>query len=439
MACVFLLAACGARGEDVSQTNLMETLVSTNSYARLSAVKELEAQRGQVVGKLMAILDSTNSDDVKMDAVMVLGAYRAEEAIPFLMDHLDRETKAYLSAADIYGAQMMNVWGNNEFEVEPVSGALCQIGLPAIRALLSRIEETDDAKIARKCVQICYNIEGPEMTKIRLEDLLTMNDEKRKRARIESALADEEEIVASRTKNYTIAIPTNFDNFAKLPITNKNAIVWELHDGGMPGYWWGLPNQKRICRDLLLNDGYSSITNNPNAANWTVDAIDMAEKQGWTDLNPLIEKIYEKPRSIWLFERAFRYFRTQSGKPISTNLLAAVETLRSGGQYRYSQNDKQLIVSDEQLAAAKKLLLQEPDKEAVLVYLLENAGGNGGKGASDRGRKAVADVLGSLDRAAVIQQLRQDAPSGGRKFYLEQSYLEWVTNNLGNSLESGNH
>ena len=337
---------------------------------------------------------------------------------------------------------MMNVWGNNEFEVEPVSGALRQIGLPAIRALLSRIEETDDAKIARKCVQICDNIEGPEMTKIRLEDLLKMNDEKRKRARIESALADEEEIVASRTKNYTIAIPTNFDNFAEAADDkDKNAIVWELDDLNLwePGHGWGLPNQKPICRDLLLNDGYSSITNNPNAANWTVDAIDMAEKQGWTDLNPLIEKIYEKPRSIWLFERAFRYFRAQSGKPVSTNLLAAVETLGSGGQYLYSENGKKLIVSDEQLAAAKTILLQEPDKEAVLVYLLEIAGGNGGKGASDRGRKAVADVLGSLDRAAVIQQLRQDAPSGGRTFYLEQSYLEWVTNHLGNSLESGNH
>ena len=145
-----------------------------------------------MIEDLMAILNSTNSDEVKMDAVVVLGEYRADEAIPFLMDHLDRETKAYLSTAYILGTQMMNVWGNNEFEVEPVSGALCQIGLPAIRALLSRIEETDDAKIARKCVQICYNIEGPEMTKIRLEDLLKMNDEKRKRARIESALADEE-------------------------------------------------------------------------------------------------------------------------------------------------------------------------------------------------------------------------------------------------------
>ena len=101
MACVFLLAACGARGEDVTQTNLMESLVSTNSHARLSAAEELDAQRRRLVGKLMAILDSTNSDEVKMDAVVVLGEYRAVEAIPFLMDHLDRETKVYQSAADI--------------------------------------------------------------------------------------------------------------------------------------------------------------------------------------------------------------------------------------------------------------------------------------------------------------------------------------------------
>ena len=57
MACIFLLAACGARGEDASQTNLMETLVSTNSYSRLSAVKELGAQRGQMIKDLMAILN----------------------------------------------------------------------------------------------------------------------------------------------------------------------------------------------------------------------------------------------------------------------------------------------------------------------------------------------------------------------------------------------
>jgi HEAT repeat protein len=95
MACIFLLAACGARGEDASQTNLMETLVSTNSYSRLSAVKELGAQRGQMIKDLMAILNSTNSDEVKMDAVVVLGEYRAVEAIPFLMDHLDRETNVF--------------------------------------------------------------------------------------------------------------------------------------------------------------------------------------------------------------------------------------------------------------------------------------------------------------------------------------------------------
>ena len=54
----------------------------------------------------MAILDSTNSDEVKMDAVVVLGEYRAVEAIPFLMDHLDWETKVDQSTAYNYGAQM---------------------------------------------------------------------------------------------------------------------------------------------------------------------------------------------------------------------------------------------------------------------------------------------------------------------------------------------
>ena len=75
---LFLAAFCTARAQTntptpVSQTNLMESLVSANSRARLNAAKELEAQRGQVVKQLMAIVDSTNSDDVKMNAVVVLG------------------------------------------------------------------------------------------------------------------------------------------------------------------------------------------------------------------------------------------------------------------------------------------------------------------------------------------------------------------------------
>jgi len=226
----------------------------------------------------------------------------------------------------------------------------------------------------------------------------------------------------------------DYAGFAALPEPEKDQIVWQLHE---PGHKWGLPEQKPICRDLLLTQGYSSFANNATA--WTTDAIDLAETRGWKDLSPLITKIYERPINIWVLKRAFCYIRNQSGKPVSTNVLADAETLRAAGKCRIG-NDRQLqfSVSDEQLSAAKERLLLNPDKEAVLVCTLEIAGWNAGKSATDRGRKAAADVLKSLDPNTVIQrinQLRQDANASTKDLLREE--CDWIFHYLGISLASG--
>jgi hypothetical protein len=225
------------------------------------------------------------------------------------------------------------------------------------------------------------------------------------------------------------AMPDSNDNYAgftTLPEGQRDAIVWELQ--APPHNWWGLPEQKSICRDLLATQGYSSFAN--NASSWTFEAIDFAEKQGWKDLTPLIAKIYERPINIWMFARAFRYLRGQSGKSVSTNVISSFQVLRDAGNYQSS-------VSDKELSAAKERLLKEPDKEALLVYALDIAGWNSGKGGSQRGREAAADVLKSLDHNKVTQrlrQLRQDAsPKGWEELF--QPECDWIAQYLGIPLE----
>jgi len=225
------------------------------------------------------------------------------------------------------------------------------------------------------------------------------------------------------------AIPDPIDNYAgftTLPKRERDLIFWELQE---PDHnWWGLPEQKYICRDLLATQGYSSFANNATA--WTSEAINLAEKQGCKDLTPLITKIYERPMNIWVLERAFSYLRGQSGRSVSTNVTSSFQVLQAAGNYQSS-------VSDDELAAAKERLLKEPDKEALLVHALEIAGWNAGKGGSQRGREAAADVLKSLDRETVIQrlrQLRQDAAPKGMGDLLQSEY-DWIAQRLGISIK----
>jgi hypothetical protein len=159
----------------------------------------------------------------------------------------------------------------------------------------------------------------------------------------------------------------------------------------------------------------------------TTGAIDLAEKQSWSDLKPLISKIYERPKSIWVCERAFRYLRAQAGRPVSANLVAAANTLEAAGSYRST-------ASDAEVSLAKEHLSQEPDKEAVLVYALKVAAWHAGKGGTERGRKAAADVLRGLDRVTVTQRIRhlsQDCPD-----YMRRE-VDWVAQALGISLQDG--
>ena len=225
--------------------------------------------------------------------------------------------------------------------------------------------------------------------------------------------------MAALTASAIAAASADYSDFAALSEEKKDRLVWELHER----HEWGSPDQKPICRDLLANQGYRFA----NAIAWTTDAIDLAEKQGWSDLNPLISKIYQSPRNIWLYERAFRHVRSQDGRPVSSNLVEEVETLRRAGYYRST-------VTDEQLANAKQRLMQNSDKEAVLVYTLGVACWHAGKGGTDRGRQAAVEILLGLRREDVVGRLRQLHRDGEN--YMRHE-IEWVMKHL--SADIGNN
>jgi hypothetical protein len=225
-------------------------------------------------------------------------------------------------------------------------------------------------------------------------------------------------VVLAATAIATVA--AEYSDFAALSAENKDRLVWELHER----HEWGLPEQKPICRDLLENQGYRFA----NAIAWTTDAVDLAEKQGWTDLKPLISKIYDAPWNIWLYERAFRYLRNQDGKPVSSNLVEDAETLRRAGWHNST-------VTDDELAKAKERLSQNTDKEALLVYTLYVACWHAGKGGTDRGRLAAVEILRSHPREDVanrLSQLHRDCEG-----YMRPE-IKWVAKRLNLEIDTPN-
>ena len=167
----------------LSQEKAVDSLTSTNRDVRVDAAVELVAQRARLVERLLVILGSTNADEVKMAAVVVLAHYRAPEAISFLLQHLDWEI------TNMHGTFFSHPRREDlEEGLQPVTSALYHIGLPAVPALLDKIAQTDDTRIAQQCVRSCVAIESLEVTQFRLQELLKKATDQNQKDRIRGAL-----------------------------------------------------------------------------------------------------------------------------------------------------------------------------------------------------------------------------------------------------------
>jgi hypothetical protein len=206
----------------------------------------------------------------------------------------------------------------------------------------------------------------------------------------------------------------DYANFAALPEKQKGKIVWDLFDKNQ----FGKPEHKPICRDLLATQGKYAYA---NATGFTSSAIALAEKQGWNDLRELVATIYRNPTSIWLYEASFHCLRAFSGKPVPSDIRAATDKLRLSGAY-------QSTITEKELAAAQQRLLTEPDKEMVLVYALYAAGWHPGKGGTERGRKAAADILKTLPQDRVRSRLKNLRDHFDKE--VNRPEIEWVNHYL---------
>ena len=146
----------------------LEDLLSTNATVRYDATLALSGQRSALVAGLIRILDGSNAVDIKVYAVVVLGQYRAAEAVPILVQHWEWDQEGGHVVLGTSGPQRIE---RDEFS-RPVSTALVNIGSRAIPYLLDRIASAGDVATMWKCVAICREIEGLDVTEMRLQNRL---------------------------------------------------------------------------------------------------------------------------------------------------------------------------------------------------------------------------------------------------------------------------
>jgi hypothetical protein len=151
--------------------------------SRFVAADTLIGQRSTVINDMMALLNSTNDNVAKFEIASVLGEYRATEAVPFLVNHLELDDVPRMLPGMMYRSVSLADAMDN-----PLSGALIKIGMPAVSPLMERIAKTDDTNVIGKCVRICYRIEGREVAQFRLEGLLAKESESKSRVRLQAAL-----------------------------------------------------------------------------------------------------------------------------------------------------------------------------------------------------------------------------------------------------------
>lgn len=135
-------------------------LVSKDEAVREKTKKLLEDRLKTVIDQLIAIVDDDDPvipEDGRRNAAVILGKYRAVEAIPVL-------SKRMINFKSGTGLSP-----NDPVKPNSYCGALIMIGRPSIPEMLNNITQRDDLKGYESTLAVLYNVTGG---KRRLLDVL---------------------------------------------------------------------------------------------------------------------------------------------------------------------------------------------------------------------------------------------------------------------------
>lgn len=159
-----------ACGEKVQSAR--DHLEPANLDKQLTA-HELERERLRV--SLTSSLHAV-SPEVQYAAAYLLGLYRYAEAVNDLANAITLHAETIQQSKEAR-------WG--QF---PVVEALIRIGEPSVRAMLANLETSDDANVRGLSARVIFFVEGPELSKIVVQNAVKAQTDPDKKKRLQDAL-----------------------------------------------------------------------------------------------------------------------------------------------------------------------------------------------------------------------------------------------------------
>lgn len=176
----------------------------------------------------------------------------------------------------------------------------------------------------------------------------------------------------------------DFSDFGTLSIEKKGAILDDFYQFHL----WGKPEHKPICEDLLKTQGARKFSGGEIFYGyWVPEALELIEKNSWFGFVPLVQQIYDRPKTLDLYKSAFIHLRRAKGQPVPDTLLSAFKALLT---MRRDENK-------DTLTKVRETILNATDKEVRFVFSVVGAGHrSSGKGGYVNNEGAV-EILKTLD------------------------------------------
>lgn len=157
-------------------------IMSEDSKERRQGEIIVLEQRDAIIKGLLSVVDSPVEKNEQFflktprnTAILLLGKFRAEEAIPSLIKWLVPKE-----------GQDTTVWSGDINS--PAGSALVKIGLPAVDPLIEVIKTEKPSALTEECAQVIFRILGTELAKAKLQSAFYNEKDEQKKRNIEEYL-----------------------------------------------------------------------------------------------------------------------------------------------------------------------------------------------------------------------------------------------------------
>lgn len=161
----------------ITEKEIVESPRSHDDTVRGATRRSIDAARLQILQPLWSVVNrGGETEDEKRTvgtAMELMGAMRAPETVPMLIDHIGFELR---------GIRGGSAWG--KFSHMPAVGALINIGLPSLEPLTAKVAADDDEVLRQRAAIVISQVLGTDIALLYVKGCRDRETDDAKRARL---------------------------------------------------------------------------------------------------------------------------------------------------------------------------------------------------------------------------------------------------------------